>query len=139
MTMHGFVLIFQTFHDPVLQCVTLCYSGWPFISLYDYVWLWKTQLDIVWLSMTLYVSVSPFMTLLESVSLILTVFWFFSYCFIPFNCLKCLTRSESVQLMQLWTNFGLVSWTCLGGFRMVQNGSNGLKRLKKSSMFSNCA
>ena len=54
--MHGFVLIFQTFHDPVLQCVTLCYSGWPFISLYDYVWLCKTQLDIVWLCMTLYYS-----------------------------------------------------------------------------------
>ena len=116
--------------DSVLLWMTLYFTVWLCLTLEDSIGHCMTLHDPVCLCITLYDSEWFWITLLESVSLILTVFWFFSYCFIPFNCLKCLTRSESVQLMQLWTNFGLVSWTCLGWFRMVQNGSNGFKRLK---------
>ena len=45
-------LTLLTFHDQVLCCVTLCYSGWLWMNLYNhllhcmYVWLCKTYLDI---------------------------------------------------------------------------------------------
>ena len=67
---------------------------------------------------------------------------FFSHCLIPFNCLNLFKMFNSVwkcSTHAVMNNFWLVSLTCLGWFRVVQNGSNGLKRLKKSSLFSNCA
>ena len=67
---------------------------------------------------------------------------FFSHCLIPFNCLNLFKIFNSVwkcSTHAVMNNFWLVSLTCLGWFRVVQNGSNGLKRLKKSSLFSNNA
>ena len=40
--------------------------------------------------------------------------------------------------MQFWTNFMLVSWICLGWFRMVQNGSKWIKWFKKAKKRFHC-
>ena len=139
MTLYYNVWLCVTLDDTLFHCMTMFDSGrlyWtlydsarPSMSLYHPLWLWIIlndsfgisflNIDCVWLCFHFFLIVS-----------FLSTVW---------TCLKCLTWSESVQLMQLWTNFGFVSWTCLGWFRMVQNGSNGLKRLKKSSLFSNYA
>ena len=73
-----------------------------------------TMYDYVRLCMTMYKYVWLFMTMYDYIC----------------------QRSEIVKLVQLWTNFVLVSWTCVGWFRMIQNGSKWLK--KKFTVFKLC-
>ena len=99
-------------HAPVLQCLILFTlndifdSGRLNWTFYDLLWLWMTLLESVSLTFTVFNSD-------------LTLFLIVQFLSIVWICLKCLTFSEIVQLMQLWTNF------------VVQNGSNDLKKLKK--------
>ena len=136
MTLYYNVWLCVTLDDPLFHCMTMFDSGRLNWTLYDSPWPCMSLYHPLWLWMILNYSFGISFINIDCVFIFFLVVLFLST---VWTCLKCLTRSESVQLMQLWTNFGLVSWTCLGWFRMVQNGSNGLKRLKKSSLFSNCA
>ena len=84
MTMHGFVLICQTFHvlyynvwlcvtldDPLFHCMTMFDSGRLNWTLYDSAW------PCIWLCITLYDSEWFWMTLFESVSLTWDPFWLY--------------------------------------------------------------
>ena len=132
MTLYYNVWLCVTLDDTLFHCMTMFDSGrlyWtlydsarPSMSLYHPLWLWIILNDSFGISFL-------------NIDCVLLCFHFFlivSFLSTVWTCLKCLTLSESVQLMQLWTNFGFVSWTCLGWFSIVQNGSNDLKRLKKS-------
>ena len=113
-------------YDYVWLCMAMYDYEWLYMTIIDYVhmpfydniWLSITMNDYVWLNMTMYDHLWLYTTMYDHV-------W--------------LHMSEIVELMQLWTNFVLVSWTCVGWFRMFQNGSNDFKKLKKSSLFSNYA
>ena len=83
MTLYRYTWLFINlvdFSNPVLQCVTLCYFGWPFFTVWlyftlkDSIGICMTLHDPVCLSMTLYYLVWLWMTLLESVILTLILF-----------------------------------------------------------------
>ena len=142
--MFAYVWLCISMYDFSWSCTTMCHSVLLWMTLYFTVWLCLTLEDSighcmtlhdpVWLSITLYDSEWSWMTLFINIDWVWLCFDFLLM--FQFLSTVCLTLSENVQL---WANFGLVSWSCLGWFRMVQNGSNGLKRLKKSSLFSNYA
>ena len=115
--------------------MTLCYSGRPFISLYNYVRLCKTQLDIVWLCMTLCDSVWPFITLNDSFGIsftnidcfllqwalfhsVLRLAWFANnwFCIIMFDLDRlCLTR------FFYFFSYPLIPINCLNLFKMFNS------------------
>ena len=95
MTMHGFVLIFQTFHDPLLQCVTLCYSVLLWMPLYFTVWLCLTLKDSIGHCMTLHDPVWLCITLYDSEShLLFEILNQFFSSYIP-ECKNRISRSNN--------------------------------------------
>ena len=111
MTMYDYVWLCMTIYDYPGLCMTRYNYIWLNMTMYDYVWLCMTINDDIWLFMTLYDYVWIWMTMLDYEWLFITMY-------------------DYVWLMQLCTYFMLVSWTCLGLFRVVQNGSEWIKWLK---------
>ena len=118
--------------DSVLLWMTLYFTVWLCLTLEDSIGHCMTLHDPVCLCITLYDSEWFWITLLESVSLILTVFWFFSYCFIPFNCLNLFKMFNSVRKCSTHAVMNKF-WACqLNMFRMIQNGAKWIKWFKKA-------
>ena len=121
-----------TMCDSVLLWMTLYFTVWLCLTLEDSIGHCMTLHDPVCLCITLYDSEWFWITLLESVSLILTVFWFFSYCFIPFNCLNLFKMFNSVRKCSTHAVMNKF-WACqLNMFRMIQNGAKWIKWFKKA-------
>ena len=131
--------------------------AWLYMTIYNYLWLYMTFYDYVWIFMNMYDYVQICMTMYGYVSLNTTMFDCIWLCITTYDhapctmydyvdyiwqcmtmyhyvwiCLKHLNLFEFVQLTQLYTNSMLVSWTCLGWFRIVQNSSKWIKWFKKA-------
>ena len=128
MAMYDYVWIYMTMFDYVCLCM----------AIFDSVWLCMTVFDYVWLCVSMYEYI---MTLHDSLQFCknMTKYDYVWLCMTMYDSVWLCHMSEIVKLAQLWTNFVILSWTCVGWFRMVQNWSNYSKRLKKTSLFSNYA